>query len=131
MATVIDLLRSLLIRLRLIPKPDFLIRTVADHPVVAQLEPGVIYVVATNGHRKWAYFLCPTTTGEIIQLSLQPNRRPRWQVTSDFLGRPTIYPSVRQMAGSYAHFWIRNGAVKWCADTGRAPALRYDNRWQA
>ncbi|MCG6864744.1 MAG: hypothetical protein LJE58_04885 [Thiogranum sp.] len=27
-------------------------------------------------------------------------------------------PSVRQLDGSHAHFWIRKGRIGWCADTG-------------
>ncbi len=56
---------------------------------------------------------------EIIQLSLMQNRRPSWDVTIDSLDRPTVSPSVRQLEGSYAHFWIKKGSVEWCGDTGR------------
>lgn len=53
-------------------------------------------------------------------LSLSKSTRPRWSVTIDRLGRPTLQPSVRQVAGCYSHFWVRRGAVEWCGDTGRA-----------
>ena len=39
----------------------------------------------------------------------------------DFLDRPTIHPSVRQLDGAYAHFWVKSGYVEWCADTGQRP----------
>jgi hypothetical protein len=96
-------------------------RKIADHPLSGQMEGGIVYVVGGPGYQKWAYLLCPTGSGEAIQLSLQPNRKPRWQVSADLLGRPTIYPSVRQLEGSYAHFWVRAGSVLWCEDTGQPP----------
>lgn len=73
------------------------------------------------GYEKWAVFRCPKHEDEIIQLSLMQNRRPRWSITLDFLDRPTIHPSVRQLDGAYAHFWVKSGAIDWCADTGRRP----------
>ena len=110
--------RTILIWLRIIPKPEFLVRVVSDHPAVETIEIGWIYVVGGPGYQKWAYFRCPADHEEIIQLSLMANHRPRWEITTDFLERPTIYPSVRQIDGSYAHFWITHGGIKWCADSG-------------
>ncbi|MCY4610135.1 MAG: DUF6527 family protein [Gammaproteobacteria bacterium] len=113
--------RTLLIRLQIIPVPDLLVRIVADHPSPSNLEVGLIYVVESSGFPKWAYFRCPADSNEVIQLSLMPNHRPRWNVLIDFLQRPTITPSVRQLDGSYAHFWIKKGRINWCEDTGMKP----------
>ena len=112
-------LRLLLIWFRIIQKPDFITTRVSEHPIESEIKPGQMYVVGGREYQKWAYFLCPSETGEIVKLSLQRNRRPHWQVTIDFLGRPTIHPSIRQLEGLYAHFWISRGAVHWCADTGK------------
>lgn len=117
--------RSAAVRLGLISRPDLIVRFVADHPHQEAMEAGVIYVVGGRGYQKWALFRCPHHKEEIIQLSLMPNRRPRWTITADFLERPTLDPSVRQLAGSYAHFWVRRGKVDWCADSGQRP------RWEA
>ena len=124
------ILRWLLLWLGLIKKPDFLMRLVPDHSDRGRMEQGLIYVVGGPGYQKWAYLLCPTGNGEVIQLSLQAKHRPRWVVTRDILGRPTVHPSVRQMEGSYAHFWIRSGQVLWCEDTGRRPSF-HQGSWQA
>lgn len=113
--------RALLIWLRIIPAPDLLARIVAGHPSPENLETGWIYVVGGPSYQKWAYFRCPADNDEIIQLSLMPNHRPRWSVAIDFLQRPTLNPSVRQLEGSYAHFWVRKGRVDWCGDTGNKP----------
>jgi hypothetical protein len=118
------LCRTLLIWLRIIPAPDLLARTVADHPSPDSLETGWIYVVVGPGYQKWAYFRCPVDRGQIIQLSLMKKQRPRWSVTIDFLQRPTLNPSVRQLEGSYAYFWVRKGQIDWCADSGVKPHFK-------
>jgi hypothetical protein len=112
------ILLRLLVWLSIVRKPDFLLQAVTDHPAPDSIMPGVIHVVGGPGYQKWAYFRCPAKTDEIIQLSLMSNRRPRWENRRAALGRPTIYPSVRQLEGSYAHFWIRKGRVEWCPDSG-------------
>lgn len=101
-----------------IAKPNLVAMLVSDHPVAEAMNPGVVYIVGGTGYQKWAVFRCPGHEHEIIQLSLMPTRRPRWTVALDFFERPTIHPSVRQLDGSYAHFWVRSGQVDWCSDTG-------------
>ena len=118
MSNIKTLVRVLLIWLGVISRPDLLIRIVSDHPAPESIEPGCIYVVGERGYKKWAYFRCPADKKEIIQLSLMQNHRPKWDVTIDSLNRPTVYPSVRQLDGSYAHFWIKKGCVEWCEDSG-------------
>lgn len=125
-----EILRSLLLWLGFIEKPDFLMQLVPDHPDRERMVKGWIYVVGGPNYQKWAYMLCPTGNEEVIQLSLQPKHRPRWDVTRDFLRRPTLHPSVRQLEGSYAHFWIKKGKVLWCDDTGKPPYFAA-NSWRA
>ncbi len=119
MATIRLILLRILAWLGFFPRPDLIVKFVADHPAPASLEPGCIYVVAVQRYQKWAYFRCPADNNEIIQLSLMSNRRPNWEIKLDWLGRPTLDPSVRQLEGSFAHFWVKNGRVEWCLDTGR------------
>jgi hypothetical protein len=113
--------RAACVRVGIIPRPDLIVQSVGAHVAPEEMEAGVVYVVGSQGFPKWALFRCPIHDDEIIHLSLMPNRRPRWTISSDLLGRPTISPSVRQIEGSYAHFWVRRGAVAWCADTGQLP----------
>jgi len=109
----------LLIRLGIAHKPDLSAQLVAANPPRDAVRPGRLLVVGGPGYRKWAYFRCPCGCSEIIMLSLNQSRRPRWTVTLDNRGRPTVDPSVRQTAGCFSHFWIRAGMVEWCADTGK------------
>ena len=94
---------------------------IVDQPLPEAMEAGKIYIVGGPGYQKWAVFRCPKHEEEIVQLSLMQNRHPRWTIAVDFLDRPTIHPSVRQLDGAYAHFWVRSGCVEWCADTGQRP----------
>jgi len=125
MSWVSTLLRNVAVGLGFIRRPDLIGLLVADHPVPAAMQSGVIYIVGGPGYQKWAVFRCPRYEDEIIQLSLMANRRPRWTVTTDFIGRPTIHPSVRQLDGSFAHFWVKGGRVEWCADSGRKATVKH------
>lgn len=89
---------------------------------------GCIYVVGGRGYSKWAYFRCPADRNEIVQLSLMLERRPRWTVAADWLGRPTIEPSVRKLDGLYAHFWIKKGASSGAATAAASPQGRHSRR---
>lgn len=105
-------------KLSLWRRPEFTATLVETNPAKEAVRPGKIIVVGGMGYQKWAYFRCPCGCGEIIMLSLQATRRPRWSVSLDARGRPTLDPSIRQTAGCFSHFWIRGGHVEWCADSG-------------
>jgi hypothetical protein len=109
----------LLTWLHLSPKSEFSAHLVETNPSNESVAPGRVIVVGGQEYKKWAYLRCPCGCNEVIMLSLAQSRRPRWKVIIDWWGRPTIEPSVRQIAGCYAHFWIRRGSIEWCDDTGR------------
>ena len=113
------LLRDIAVHLGFIRSPELISQLVFEHPAPEAMQPGIIYIVGGPGYQKWAVFRCPRYKDEIIQLSLMANRRPRWTITTDFIGRPTIHPSVRQLDGSFAHFWVKRGLVEWCVDSGQ------------
>jgi len=115
--------RTVLIRLGFISKPTYLARVVSDHPSPEDMVPGWIYVVGGSNYQKWAYLHCPTESGEIMQLSLQSKQHPYWRINIDWLCRPTVTPSIRQLTYPYAHYWIREGIVVWCKDSGNPSHL--------
>lgn len=119
MSWIKTLLRNVAVGFGFIQRPELISLLVSDHPVPEVVRAGVIYIVGGSGYQKWALFRCPKYEDEIVQLSLMASRRPRWTVETDFIGRPTIHPSVRQLDGSLAHFWVKRGRVEWCADSGR------------
>lgn len=63
----------------------------------------------------WAVGLrCPCGCGETIELALLPVVVPRWELSIDKKGRPTLSPSVWKKSGCRSHFWLRRGVVQWC-----------------
>lgn len=112
-----NLIRWILIKLKVIERPDLSARIVKVHPAPEEIIPKQVFVVGDARYRKWACFRCPGECGEAILLSLKQTQHPSWKVTIDWLGRPTIHPSVRQLNECKCHFWVRHGCVEWCADT--------------
>jgi Family of unknown function (DUF6527) len=72
-----------------------------------------VYVVG-NGAPWSVAMLCPCGCGEIIQLSLLVNDSPRWKVSYDKKGLPTLSPSIWRTAGCRSHFFMRGGTIVWC-----------------
>ena len=114
---MISALRALLSWLRLIPRPHLVGTVVEHHPTPEELPESRVLVVRDGNFDKWACFRCPGGCGEKIMLSLS-SRRPRWSVRLDWLDRPTIHPSIRQMNSCQCHFWVSKGLVEWCLDSG-------------
>ncbi|SKA41286.1 hypothetical protein SAMN02745126_06482 [Enhydrobacter aerosaccus] len=116
--SAVDLLRRSFVWSGLIEPVQLKARLSPEYPDLKTLPEETVYVVGGADYQKWAYMVCPCGCGERIMLSLAKNRRPRWQVEIDWLGRPTIKPSVWQTDGCYSHFWIKKGAIQWTRDTG-------------
>lgn len=114
-----NLIRQLLVWLRFIAKPDFDTRTVPTHPAPENIRLGQVVVVGDSKYQKWACFRCPGGCGESILLSLNQKRHPFWRLSLDWLGRPTLHPSIRQLNKCRCHFWVRQGIVEWCPDSGQ------------
>jgi len=85
-----------------------------EHPGPGALKSDEMVIVIDGEVRKWACLLCPGGCGSAISLSLNPQRRPRWAVLTDFWTRPTVSPSVHQTNACGCHFWIKDGVVEWC-----------------
>lgn len=104
-------------------RPALLTRGALDVPSREELAPGELVVVGPRKAPKWASMQCPCGCGVPYLLSLSLARRPRWSVASDWLLRPTLNPSVRRLDGCRSHFWLREGEVLWCRDTGFPPQI--------
>lgn len=109
----------LLTALGIIAKPRLVARISETNPAIHQISESDFVVVRSGDFVKWACFRCPCGCGEKISLSLSQDRRPSWRVAADWLGRPTVSPSILQRAGCHSHFWIRAGRIDWCPGTGQ------------
>jgi hypothetical protein len=98
----------MLVAIELVEQPDFLASDVAERPGEAELQAGVILREVRGGFPKWAHLKCPWC-GEHIELPLAGSHA--WRMSADFLGRPTITPSVWQTGSCGAHFFVRQGKL--------------------
>lgn len=110
-------LRTALVALGWMKRPTFVANATRRQPYPQELEEGELALVRDEQHDKWACFRCPGGCGQKIQLSLSSQRNPRWNVTLDYLDRPTVSPSVRMTNHCGCHFWLRQGVVTWCPDS--------------
>lgn len=78
------------------------------------LRPFCVYVEGEGGRVWIAAFLCPCACGQLIQLNLMPDQRPRWALTEHDDATVTLQPSVHRHVGCKSHFFLRAGLVDWC-----------------
>ena len=72
-------------------------------------------VLARDGGEDWSVGLrCPCGCGQNLEMMVLEGVNPRWDVTTDTRGRPSLHPSVWLRSGCRSHFWIRGGKVVWC-----------------
>lgn len=84
--------------------------------------PGVMQVVKQGDKTRMVDFLCPCGCGHTcptftVEDDVAPNDR-RWTF-HDGPDGPTLHPSIRWTGGCKAHFFIKNGKVEFCADSGK------------
>ena len=89
----------------------------ATFPSSNSVENNIIYLTQAGRINKWVSFRCPGNCGNIVRLRLSSSETPHWNASTDWLGRVTINPSVRQLTTCRCHFWIRRSCIQWCADT--------------
>lgn len=78
------------------------------------LDPWTVYVVGEGAHVWFAALMCPCGCGELLQISLHPEGRPRWLLTLHAGGTVSLTPSVWRRTGCRSHFFLRRGRVEWC-----------------
>jgi hypothetical protein len=100
------------------------ITSVGKPPKNERVERGKLYCVVVAGRLKWSLFRCPCGCGNVVTLSLQSLHNPSWSLTASESGRPTLQPSVWRDKECLSHFWMKDGRIFWCADTGTHPSLR-------
>ncbi len=80
------------------------------------LQPKVLYVLGEGKHLWSATMLCPCGCNATLQMSLQPEGRPRWVLTKESDGTVSLSPSVWRQIGCKSHFFFRKGVINWCKD---------------
>lgn len=71
-------------------------------------------VLLKDDGEEWSVgFRCPCGCGDTIELLLLPDVYPRWDMTVDGRGRPTLTPSIWKATGCKSHFWVSAGKIIW------------------
>ena len=107
-------------------EPDIHFKTLS----IVEKTPGNEFVnskellkVIHNGQSYWVLFRCPCSCGDVVALSLQAVHNPKWSVLKSSQDRPTITPSIWRTEGCFSHFWIFDGRIYWCDNSGTEPWL--------
>ncbi len=90
------------------------LQTVEGDSLPAQMPEQDLVLAQESGEQWCVGMLCPCGCGTALELLLIPEAKPRWDVKVDWLGRPTLTPSVWMSRGCKSHFWLRRGKVYWC-----------------
>lgn len=92
---------------------DYIITVLEEHPKDKNICDKNILLVGNSKFFKWAYLNCPCGCNRPILLSLHQNINQNWNINFDFLGRPSIFPSINLTNGCKSHFWLKKGKVFW------------------
>jgi hypothetical protein len=77
--------------------------------------PAFDLAVAREGDTFWsAGLICPCGCGRRLEVMLLPGVKPRWDLSIDSAGLPSLHPSVWVNDGCRAHFFLRDGQIIWC-----------------
>jgi hypothetical protein len=105
-------------------KPDvrfYTIQTVEKTPKNDEVVEGQFIVVVHKENPYWTVFRCPCGCQDVISLAMQAPHQPRWYLDVGRENRPSLHPSIWRSTGCMSHFWVRDGYVNWCPDSGREP----------
>jgi hypothetical protein len=79
-----------------------------------RLAKKTVYIGGEGPHLWFVAMICPCGCGEVLQMSLLQDARPRWKVSVDSKGVPTLTPSVWRQVGCKSHFFLTRGFIQWC-----------------
>jgi hypothetical protein len=72
-------------------------------------------VLAREEHEDWCVGMrCPCGCEQTLELLIIREAKPRWDLSINAAGLPSLKPSVSRRTGCRSHFWLRDGRVDWC-----------------
>jgi hypothetical protein len=89
-------------------------RSIMVEELPDRLRAKTLYIAGENGHLWFVAMICPCGCGEVLQMSLLQDARPRWTVSTDSKGVPSLSPSVWRQVGCKSHFFLIRGRIQWC-----------------
>lgn len=73
-----------------------------------------IYIIGENGFQWFVALNCPCKCGDVINLNLLAEAKPRWEIETHYDLTLSIKPSVWSLKGCGSHYFVTNGKIKWC-----------------
>ena len=73
-----------------------------------------LYVAREDGDLWSAGLTCPCGCGRRLEIMLLKGVKPRWDLSINAQGLPSLHPSVWVADGCRSHFWLRDGKIDWC-----------------
>lgn len=88
--------------------------TIVESDSLPEKLPYFHILLAREDDEDWCIGMrCPCGCGQIIELMTIREAKPRWDLSVDGKGRPSLKPSIWLKKGCCSHFWIINGKVLW------------------
>lgn len=88
-------------------------RVVYTDELPENLEEKVAYVVGECGHLWYVALICPCGCGQLLQMSLYKEGRPRWELYQHGDGTISLHPSIWRKVGCCSHFFLEHGRIRW------------------
>ena len=88
-------------------------RIIATDEVPEELQKSTVYVVGSADHPQYAFFSCPCGCGRRVDLNLNPDTRPCWQITWHLTGTISFAPSIWRKDGCRSHFFFKRNRLYW------------------
>lgn len=95
-------------------KKELVYKTILSEELPDKLNNDTIYILGQGTYYWSAAMLCPCGCGQILQMSLHKEGRPRWEITINNNGTISLFPSIKRMCGCKSHFFFQKGRIKWC-----------------
>ncbi|MDQ0133722.1 hypothetical protein J2T08_001623 [Neorhizobium galegae] len=88
---------------------------IVDGDALPDVLPARDLVLTRDDGDDWSVGMrCPCGCGERIEMMILEGTLPRWDISINEVGRPSLHPSVWRKSGCRSHFWVREGRILWC-----------------
>ncbi len=101
-----------LVRARL--QPGLIVLQIEGYTLPERFAKNQLIHLIDDGEDWAAGLHCPCGCGDVLEVALLQDAKPKWRLTIDAMGRPTLYPSIWRRDKCQSHFWVRGGRVYWC-----------------
>lgn len=79
-----------------------------------QISTRHVYLCRDDGENWSVAMCCPCGCGDKLELMLLKEAAPNWTLKTEDQDPPTLHPSIWRQSGCGAHFWLRDGHIRWC-----------------